>query len=211
MGKPIVHGPGFSTYVRTVRLSLAEKGVAYDLNEFDFLQGMPQEQLDRHPFGKVPAFEHDGFRLYETFAICRYVDEAFEGPALQPGDAKARARMTQIFGVLDSYAYTPIITNLVIQRLVVPKMGGEPDEAAIRGAIPNAERVLGVVEDFLGDNVYLAGNDLTLADLCLIPMYTYLTATAESEAILAKTPKLRGWWERVRERPSVGDTEPQLG
>jgi glutathione S-transferase len=50
----------------------------------------------RHPFGKIPAFEHDSFRLYEAGAIARYIDEAFAGVPLQPADVRGRARMTQI-------------------------------------------------------------------------------------------------------------------
>ena len=46
--------------------------------------GIPAWYTDLHPFGRMPAFEHDGFRLFETAAISRYVDEAFAGPALQP-------------------------------------------------------------------------------------------------------------------------------
>jgi glutathione S-transferase len=49
--------------------------------------------MARHRFGKIPAFEHAGFRLYETGAITRYVDEAFPGPRLQPDDPRDRARM----------------------------------------------------------------------------------------------------------------------
>jgi glutathione S-transferase len=41
MSNPTLHGPGFSTYVRSVRITLAEKGVVYDLNEFNFLEGWP--------------------------------------------------------------------------------------------------------------------------------------------------------------------------
>ena len=45
MADPIVYGPGYSSYVRTVRLALEEKGVAYRLEEFDFIQsGMPDAQ-----------------------------------------------------------------------------------------------------------------------------------------------------------------------
>ena len=82
MGKPIIYGPAYSTYARTVRLALEEKGVDYDLVEVDLLAGATKapEHLARHPFGKVPAFEHDGFELYETDAIMRYVDAAFPGP-----------------------------------------------------------------------------------------------------------------------------------
>ena len=57
MADPILHGPDYSTYARTARLALEEKGVSYELDHVDFLQGgMPAEQLARQPFGKVPAF-----------------------------------------------------------------------------------------------------------------------------------------------------------
>ena len=136
MADPILYGPNYSTYTRSARLALEEKGVAYRLVEVDFLKGMPPEQLTRHPFGKVPAFEHDGFALYEVCAIERYVDESFPGPKLQPSDARQRARMTQIISLLDSYTYAPTVGQLVIQRLVVPMMGGSADEAAIEAALP---------------------------------------------------------------------------
>jgi glutathione S-transferase len=210
MAKPIVHGPGFSTYVRTVRLTLEEKGVEYGLNEFNFFDGMPAEQLDRHPFGKVPAFEHDGFVLYETFPICRYIDEVFDGQSLQPADVQLRARMTQIAAVLSTYAYTPMITNLVIQRLVVPKMGGEADETLIRNSLPDIRKVLAALEDLMGDQGFLVGNDLTLADCHLIPMFTYFMATPESGPIVEDRAKLRAWWEGIQHRESVVHTVPQL-
>ena len=80
--KPILHGPGYSTYVRTARLAFEEKGVDYDLDHFDFMDGFPDEHLARHPFGRVPTLTHGDFALYETVAICRYVDEGFDGPPL---------------------------------------------------------------------------------------------------------------------------------
>ena len=87
MADPILYGPAFSTYARSVRLALEEKGVPYVLEEIDIFSGAnaTPEYLARQPFGKVPALEHDGFRLYETGAILRYVDEAFDGPSLLLG------------------------------------------------------------------------------------------------------------------------------
>ena len=107
MSTPVIHGPAYSTYTRTARLALEEKGVAYTLDEVDLLSGASQkpDHLARHPFGKVPAFTHDDLSLYETAAIARYADEAFPGPKLQPGDVKRRARMMQIISIIDSYAY----------------------------------------------------------------------------------------------------------
>ena len=77
--QPIVFGAPYSVYVGAVRLALEEKGVHYELVPVDvFASGGPSpEHKARQPFGKIPAFEHAGFRLYEAGATTRYVDEAF--------------------------------------------------------------------------------------------------------------------------------------
>ena len=65
MGQPIVHGPSFSTYVRSVRLALHEKGVPHRAGRGRHSRGRAQAAAVHHrqPFGKVPAFEHDGNTL----------------------------------------------------------------------------------------------------------------------------------------------------
>src|SRR5204863_4873998 len=83
---PVIYGADYSTYVRTVRLTFEEKPAEYRLEHVHFLGGEAQRpsHLRRQPFGKVPAFEHDGLTLYETDAIIRYVDQVFPGRRLQP-------------------------------------------------------------------------------------------------------------------------------
>lgn len=212
MAKPILYGPGYSTYVRAARLAMEEKGVDYDLVEVDFIGGgMPDEQLARHPFGKVPAFEHDGFTLYETPAIERYVDETFDGPSLQPKDAAARARMTQIICIIDSYTYPSAVGDLVIQRLVQPILGGTTDESIIEAALPEVDKSMREFERLLGDQEYLTGATLSLADLHLAPVFAYFVATPESKGILEDKPALSAWWQRIEPRDSMAKTQPQLG
>jgi len=81
----VLHGYRYSVYVRIVRLVLAEKGVAYDRVEVNpFAPDRPASYLALHPFGRVPVMVHDGFSLYETGAITRYLDRAFPVPSLQP-------------------------------------------------------------------------------------------------------------------------------
>lgn len=94
MSDPVVYGAAYSVCVRAVRMALAEKGVRYRLEEVDVFGpgGPPAEHRARHPFGRIPAFEHDGCRLYETGAITRYVDEAFAGPPLHPDGPRRVAR-----------------------------------------------------------------------------------------------------------------------
>jgi glutathione S-transferase len=129
MTAPTLFGAAYSVYTRTARLTLAEKGVDYRFDE-------------RHPFGKIPAFEHDGLRLYETAAICRYVDEAFDGPALQPATPAGRAVMAQAIGICDSYLYRAGVWDIYVERLRVPARGGTSDEAKIATAIPTVRKVL---------------------------------------------------------------------
>lgn len=208
----ILHGPSYSTYARTARLALEEKGVAHELNEVDLLGGGGQapEHLARQPWGKVPAFEHDGFELFETFAITRYVDEAFPGPALQPADVKARARMTQICGIVDSYAYGAMVQKVFWQSAIVPMQGGTPDAAVIAEGMKATEKALDVIEGLMGGDL-LCGGQVTLADLHLVPVIEYLRMTGPGGAAFAARPKLSAWWERMNTRETVVRTRPKLG
>lgn len=211
MADPILYGPGYSTFVRASRLALEEKGAAYEFEEFDFLQGMPAEQLERHPFGKVPAFQHDDFKLYETCAILRYVDEAFPGPSLQPDTPRQRARMTQIISIIDGYGYGPIVGDIVIQRVVMPMLGQDSDEDVIRSALPKAEKAIQVLEAFLGEHSHLASDGMSLADLHFVPIYDYLSQTPDGDPILDRAPRLAEWWGKMSARDSVVRTKPSLG
>ena len=92
-----LYGFPISTYVNVVRLVLTHKGVPFEFFDLEAGMGGPRH-LALHPFGRVPILDHAGFRVYETAAIATYVDEAFDGPSLQPSNVKARARMLLLSG-----------------------------------------------------------------------------------------------------------------
>ncbi len=114
-GRPRLFGAEYSVYVRIVRLALAEKGTDYELVPVDIFagDGPPQDYLERHPFGRIPAFEYEGFRLYETGAITRYVDDVFDGRRLQPLDPRERARCSQLMSIADNYAYPTLVWGVL--------------------------------------------------------------------------------------------------
>ncbi len=152
MAHPIVYGPAGSTYVWSARLALAEKGVTHELVEVGFGAHREEPHLSRHPFAKVPAFEHDGFALYETQAIMRYVDERFAGAPLQPEDVHEWSRMNQIIGIVDAYAWPSIAGAILFNRMLVPRvLGGSPDEAAIAAALPRARLCLSEIDRLMAD------------------------------------------------------------
>lgn len=209
--EPTLHGAPYSVYVRAARLALEEKGVAHRLVPVDVFAegGAPPEHLQRHPFGRIPAFEHRGFRVYETGAITRYVDEAFAGPALQPSDPEDRARMNQAVGVLDAYAYRTLVWDVFVERVGGPKRDRAPDEARIAAALPRAAVCLSALEGTMGGGPFLAGRGLTLADLHAAPMFALFASTPEGGALLAERGRLLAWWGAMSARASMAATAPR--
>ena len=119
--------------------------------------------------------------------------------------------MNQALSIIGSYAYSCMISQIFIQRAVMPMLGNASDEAAISAALPKAETCLKALEQLIDGNRYLAGNQLSLADLLLAPVYDYLSQTPEGEKLLQGTPNLRRWWDHMRTRPTVEKTKPALG
>ncbi len=207
MSDIVIHGFPASTYTRTARLAAEEKGLAYTLA--DPAMGT-DGYLALHPFGKMPAMSHGELQLFETFAITRYFDEAFDGPALQPADLATRAQMTQWVSAYVDYMYATIVRGLIVPRLVYPQRGVPVDEDALKENLPAIDSQLAIVDGVLADAQYLAGPQASLADLFLAPMVAYLPAMPEGQAALDKCPNINAWAERMAARESFTATQPQL-
>lgn len=203
-----LYGASYSVYVRVARLALAEKGVDYALVPVDVFAtgGPPSEHVGRHPFGRIPAFEHGDFALYETGAIARYIDEAFPGPRLQPADLFERARCNQLISLADAYAYRCLVWDIYVERVERPAEGAYPDEARIAAALPMARTCLAAISELMGEHPWLAGPELSLADLYLAPMIDYFVRAPEGEAMMREHSRLAAWWEHIAARPSMAAT-----
>src|SRR5690242_8537366 len=132
MSEFIVHSIPGSPFGRAVMATLEEKGARYRL--MPVMPGTLKSpaHLGLHPFGRIPVLEHDGFGLYETQAILRYLDRVLGEPQLTPADPRSAARMDQVLNVCDWYLFQGCGSVIGFQRVVGPKlMGLKPDEAAI--------------------------------------------------------------------------------
>ena len=208
MSEFVVYGIPGSPYLRSVEMGFHEKGQAYRLHPMDMGEARGEEHLRRHPFQRVPVMDHGDFRLYETQAILRYLDDLFPEPPFEPADPRAAARMNQLVGVNDWYVFPQVSVALVFQRLIAPLlMGTTPDEAAIAAATPKAKVCIAEVERLLGDGPFMAGKQLTMADLMLAPQLAYFGATPEGREMLMDT-RLERWLARMNERPSMQATLP---
>jgi glutathione S-transferase len=199
-----------SVYTRVARLALAEKDLSYDYAELNpFAPDPPADYLALHPFNRVPTLVHDGFVLYETGAITRYIDRIFAGPALQPTEPQAMARMDQIVGIVDAYAYWPLVRQVYVHAVAMPRrrQAGDPKEVA--SGLAAAAKVLAALEALVGGAAFLVGPMLSLADLHLVAMMAYFVEAPEGATMLARHPKLEKWFTLLSARPSVKATDPR--
>ena len=209
MTKITLWGFNGSTYVRTVRMLLAEKGVTdYDQVPVNVLKGEPKspEHLQRHPFGKVPVVEVDGFRIIETPAIARYLNAVLPGASLVPSDPKDVARMDMATGIIDSYGYGAIIGGAVAYHLFPDFVGGKNEEMH-RAGIETGKRVMAELMRIKGAASYLAGHEVSIADLYLAPVIAYVTMTPHKDEFLG-LPGVQAWWELISGRESFKSTQP---
>jgi glutathione S-transferase len=208
MSEFIVYGVPGSPFMRSVCAAMEEKGEPYRIHAFGPGEMRGETHRKLHPFGRVPVIDHGDFRLYETQAILRYIDAVFPKPVLQPTDSKAAARMNQIIGINDWYLFPQVARIIVFQRIVGPViLGTTPDEAACAAAVPDAERCLHELDRLLGDQPFLAGDQLSIADLLLAPQLGYLAITPECAKIMQAT-RLKAWLGRMEARASMQATLP---
>jgi glutathione S-transferase len=206
----VLYGFDGSTYVRTVRMLLAEKGAQYDQVPVNVLKGEPREpeHLARHPFGKVPVVDHDGLRIIETSAIAPYLDEVLAGPSLTPDNAKDRARMRMAIGIIDSYGYGALIA--VAGYHLFPDFIGGKNEDARQKAIASSQLVLKELMKLRGTDAFIAGARPSIGDFYLAPICFYVSLTPDAKEVFA-VDGFAPWWDRIQSLPSYNSTAPNLG
>jgi glutathione S-transferase len=193
-----IHGLPPSTFTRTVRLACHEKGIDYEL-----VDAMPGTIEALNPFRKIPAITHGEVTLYESIAILRYLERVFPGRKLWPEDTLAAAACDQwASAVADSLANSAL-------RYMAARFGFLPVPAEMaQKYLDKTAEVVPIFDRQLGRHRFLAGEQLTAADLYLYPLCAYFPDIAELRAIAGKAPNLGRWAGEMAARPSVKATEP---
>ena len=203
----IVHTTPGSPYARAVMATLIEKHLPWRLRPVPPGGSRQKPYLDLQPFGRLPTLEHDGFILYETQAILRYLDRVSPDPALTPTDIRASARMDQVMNINDWHLFQGCGNIIGFQRIVGPAlMGLTPDLAVIAEAMPRAHAVIETLSKILGDQTFLVGDRLSLADLLVAPQLDFLAQTPEWAELSQGRENLNAWLARLLERPSFQQT-----
>lgn len=190
-----------STCTQRVLMAALENGAEYELRLVDIRKDEQKhaQHLARQPFGQIPALEDGDTTLYESRAICRYIDYT-RGGALTPTDVKKRALMEQWIS-LEQGTITPEIAGVVSQCVFAPIFGRKTDEDAVKKHAENAQQGLDVMDQHLATNEYLAGDIFTLADIFYIPFFTWSLRSPEKHLLQSRNNIMR-WLNAVTSRSS---------
>jgi glutathione S-transferase len=187
-----IHGFPQSTYVRTACMTCVEKGVDYEVLPLAFRE--PSHGA-LHPFLRMPAMENGSVKLFETLAIAGYIDEAFDGPSLQPSDPVGRARMRQWVSAGNDYLYNDLVG------------AGLSSDDVTDDALAKADMDLSILDSGLGGSPYLAGDSVSLADLFVAPMIAYGCTSDRAAALVESKAHLAEWRDRMVNRDSFKATQ----
>lgn len=203
-----LYGAPPSSYVRTARMTCVEKGAEHEL-----VVQNPQspEQKAMHPFGKMPAMTHGDVTLFETSAICRYIDQAFDGPALTPSGATDAAVMEQWISVINCYLYGSMIKNYSLVYIFAGFKGQEPDREKITAGVPAMAEGLQMLDKGYDGKDWLAGDAMSLADLFVAPVVQTVNMFPEGQEAMASCANVKRVFEVMSARDSYKAAHAQLG
>jgi glutathione S-transferase len=195
-----------SSYTRTVRMALVEKGLACTLQ---LCAPHSPEILAVHPFGRIPALRDGEIALFETSAIVRYLDESFgNASTLLPGSPLARAQCEQWVSAVNAYLYDTMVRRYVLQHIFPRGPGGQPDRGVIDAALKEMPAQLAALDRAYGGGDWLAGGALSMADLFVAPILAYVERMPEGPALLAAVPNVQRAQATLRRRESFIRTDP---
>ncbi|KAJ7325380.1 glutathione S-transferase [Mycena albidolilacea] len=187
-----------------VYLLLAEKQIPFELVAVD-LKAKEQKKpefLAMDPFGQVPVIDDDGFIVYESRAICRYLAEKYadQGPNLFPKGLEERAMVEQGAAV-ELATFEPAILKLF--REGGKRLRGLPfDQAILDEALSELSAVLDVYEVILGKQKFLGGDEYSLADLFHFGSAPRLVENGIDIMTSKGRPNVTRWWNELTARPA---------
>lgn len=192
-----IFGHPMSTCTRKVLMTLAETNQPHEFVLVDFAKGEHKAapHLQRQPFGQVPAMQDGDFELYESRAMCRYINEKVNG-ALIPKDLRDRARMEQWISI-ETSNFTGPVMKFVLHNIFKFEQTKETLDTAA-GQLGTA---LGVMDKQLAASAFIACGAFTLADVSFMPYIEYALNTPAKEHF-AKHPHVMAWWNKLSERPT---------
>ncbi|MDR6960668.1 glutathione S-transferase [Pseudomonas brassicacearum] len=188
-----------SSNVRKALWCAEELGLAYEAIDAGGAFGVVDtpEYRAKNPNGRVPMIEDDGFVLWESNTIVRYLAARHaSGSPWYPADLQARAKAEKWMDWTTSSFAGPFRT---VFWGVLRTPAEQQDWVAIKAAIKECEHLLAMVEQTLSEQPYLSGDEIGIGD---IPLGSFIYAWLEMPIERAALPHVQAWYARLQQRPA---------
>jgi glutathione S-transferase len=198
---PTVMGVNASPFVRKVRVALAEKGIAYDLEPvIPFNVSAEFKKLS--PLGKIPVYRDGAVTLPDSSVICAYLERVKPQPALYPSDPYEYGRALWFEEYADGGLVQVVGPKIFFERIIAPLFFNRAtDDQVVQKAITeDLPPMLDYLESQLTGE-WLVGKTFTIADISIGSQFVNL-AHARVGVDASRWPKLAKYVERVHARPS---------
>lgn len=176
--------------VNRVRLCLNAMKLEYEFIRIRPFKGenKTKDYLKINPGAKIPAIDDDGFTLFESNAIMKYLCRKYNSD-YYPEDVEAQAHVDKWLDYIAIHlgnGFGKVLFNKFLAKIV----GAEVDERSLQDGYNFIERYLGIIDKQLATSLFVAGNTMTIADFCL------LSTIDPSEAIeinITDYPGVNAW------------------
>ncbi len=208
MDKPEIFGSSRSTYTRVILMVCEEKGIDHLFTET--LLDAP-ELSAIHPLGKMPVMRHGDFTLFESKAIATYLDRAFPGPRLIPDDARLAGLTEQWVSFVNTVVDRTLIRTYLTAYIVAMLAKKPPDRDVIDAVLPDVRKQISILDKAVATTGFLVGDEITLADLNLLPVLDRVRLAPEGAEALAAATHLSRYLDTHGQRASFQRTLPPPG
>jgi glutathione S-transferase len=207
---PTIYGPAFSPYVRAVRIYADELGLEHLCTmspageKIDFKSA---EHKALNPFGKVPVLLHQDFVLFETPAICRYLDQlAGKGSLQQQRTLQENAEAEQWTSAVCQYGGDALMKGFLLEFAFPKGENGKIRMNVVMENLPAAEQFLAIISQQLQQGPWLAGAYYSMADSVLTPFLDYAATLPDLDGkgpLVARDAVLAEYLQRLQARASA--------
>jgi glutathione S-transferase len=199
-----LYGVPLSAPFRGVEILLKLLNVPFEVVPIDPLKGEQRkpEFLAVNPLGQIPAIQEGDFTLGESNAILLYLHAAHSGTAsFYPLDPKLRAKVDQFLHW--HHAGARKVSWLGFGILIAPTLGMQLPPTFVQEQRDNVAKALTTMERWLTAHSYLAGEEITLAD---VAAYPEVDQGRLVDLDLTSYPHVQAWMGRLGEMPAFQES-----
>ncbi|NOG60671.1 MAG: glutathione S-transferase family protein [Proteobacteria bacterium] len=181
-----------------VQLCLNAMELEYKFVQMNPLTGETQseEYLKLSPSGKIPALEDDGFALFESNAIMKYLCRKHKS-GFYPTDITAQANVDKWLDFTTIHLGNGV-AKVLFNKILAGMLDAEVDEQSLKDGYAFIERFLGVIDKQLGVSTFVASNSMTIADFCLLGT---IDPAEVIDVDITQYPNIDAWRKKLMQEP----------